>query len=96
MGFISRKFSGHSRTGIPLHSWNVLLLLELGHGVRSCIKIYLLFGNTTNSHNISIALIISLWYFSLSMLPFTFLGRDMHLLLMAPQTYTLTGDFTVA
>ena len=53
MGFMSRKLSGHSRTGIPLHSWNVLVLLELWHGSRSCIKIYTFFGNTTNSHYIS-------------------------------------------
>ena len=43
--------------------WNVLVLLELWHGARSHIKIYLFFGNTTNSHNISIAWIISLWFF---------------------------------
>ena len=96
MGFMSRKFSGHSRMGIPLHSLNVLVILELWHGARSCIKLDPFFGNTTNSHNISIAWIISLWYFALSMLPFTFLGRDRHLLLMASQTCFLTGDFTVA
>ena len=96
MGFMSRQFSGHSRTGIPLHSLNVLVLLEVWHGVRSCIKTYPFFGNTTNSHTISTAWIISLLYFALSMLPFNFLVRDRHLLLMAPQTCTLTGDFTVA
>ena len=71
MGLMSRKFSGHSRTGIPLHSLNFLVLLELWHGARACIKIYPFFGNITNSHNISIAWIISLWYFALSMLQFT-------------------------
>ena len=35
------------------------------------------------------------WYFVLPMLRFTFLRRDWSLLLMAPQTCTLTGDFTV-
>ena len=39
--------------------------------------------------------LISLCYFSLSMLPFTFLWSDMPLLLMASQTCTLTGDLTV-
>ena len=96
MGFMSRKFSGYSRTGIPLHSWNVLVLLELWHGARSCKKIYPFFCKTMNSHSISIAWIISHWYFALFMLPFTFLGRDSHLLIMVPQTCTLTGDFTVA
>ena len=35
------------------------------------------------------------WYFVLTMLPFTFLRRDLSLLLMAPHTCTLTGNFTV-
>ena len=32
------KFPGHARRGVPLHSRNVLLLLELWRGARSCIK----------------------------------------------------------
>ena len=45
MVFISRQFPGHSRTGIPLHSWNVLVLLELWHGAISLFKnIYLSVG----------------------------------------------------
>ena len=38
--FMSRQFPSHSTTGIPLNSWNVLVLLELWHGAISCIKIY--------------------------------------------------------
>ena len=95
MVFMSRQFPSHSRTGIPLHSWNVLVLLELWHGAVSCIKIYPFCGKTTHSRNISISLMISLWYFALSMLPFIFLWREMHLLLMVSQTCTLTCDFTV-
>ena len=48
--FISSEFPGHSRTGIPLHSRNVLALLELWHGARSCIKICHFCGNPTYSH----------------------------------------------
>ena len=62
MRFMSRKFSGHSRMGFPLHFWNVLVLLELRHGARSCIKIYHFFVNTEISH-ISVGWLISLWYF---------------------------------
>ena len=50
LGFMSCEFPGHSRTGIPLHSMNVLVLLELCHSARSCIKIYSFYGNTTHSH----------------------------------------------
>ena len=50
MEFISSEFPGHSRTGIPLHWRNVLALLELWHGARSCIKIYHFCGNPTYSH----------------------------------------------
>ena len=39
MGFMSGELPGHSETGIHLHSRNVLVFLELGHGVRSCIII---------------------------------------------------------
>ena len=93
---MSRQFPSHSRMGIPLHSWNVLVLLELLHGTISCIKIYRFWGDTTHSHNISIPQIISLWYFTLLMLPFIFLWREMHLLLIVSQTCTLTGNFAVA
>ena len=41
MVLMSRQFPGHSRMGLPLHTWNVLVLLELWHGAISCIKIYL-------------------------------------------------------
>ena len=61
MVFLSRQFPSHSITGIPLHSWNALVLLELWHGVIS------FWCNTTHSHNISISWIISLQYFELSM-----------------------------
>ena len=94
MEFISGEFPGHSRMGFPLQSRNVLVLLELWHVARSWIKIYPFCGNTTHSHFISTSCIISLWYFAVSLLPFTFFRRDRPLLLMATQTCTLTGDFT--
>ena len=72
MEFMSGKFPGHSRMGIPLQSRNILVLLEFWHGARSCIKIYSFCRNTTHSHVISISRIISLWYFVLSMLSFIF------------------------
>ena len=50
MVFISSEYPDHSRTGIPLYSMNVLVMLELLHGARSCIKIYLFCGTTTHSH----------------------------------------------
>ena len=50
MVFISGEYPDHSRTGIPLYSMNVLVILELLHGARSCIKIYLFCGTTTHSH----------------------------------------------
>ena len=49
-GIYVGKFPDHSRRGDPLHSRNVQVLLELWHGARSCIKIYLFFGATTHSH----------------------------------------------
>ena len=91
MGSMSGEFLGHSRTGIPLPSTNVLVSIELWHGARSCIQIFSTCGNTTHSLVISIPWIISLWYFALSMLPFTFLRRDRPRLLIAPQPCTLTG-----
>ena len=54
MGFMSGKFPGHSRPGISLHSWHVLVLLELWHGARSCIKIYPFCRNTTHSRHFNI------------------------------------------
>ena len=38
MEFNFGEFPGHSRTGIPLQYMNFLVLLELWHGARSCIK----------------------------------------------------------
>ena len=92
---MSCQFPCHSIMGFPLQSWNVLVLLELWHGGISCIKIYPFCGNTTHSHNILLSWIILLWYSALSM-SIHFSLRDRHLLQMAPQTCTLTGDFTVA
>ena len=50
MGFMSGEYIGHSRTGIPLYSMNVLVILELLQGPRLCIKIYPFCGTTTHSH----------------------------------------------
>ena len=50
MGFMSGEYPGHSRTGIPLYSMNVLVILELLQEARSCIKIYPFCGTTTHSH----------------------------------------------
>ena len=47
---MSGKFPGHFTIGISLHSKNVLVLLGLWHGARSCIKTYPFCGNTTHSH----------------------------------------------
>ena len=91
LGFMSGEFLGHSSTNIPLHSRNDLVFLELWHDAWSCIQIYSFCGNTTHSLVISIPWMKSLWYFALSMLPFTFLRRDRPLLLIAPQTCTRTG-----
>ena len=49
MEFISGQFPGNFGTGMLLYSRNVLVLVELRHGVRSCIKIYPFCGNTTRS-----------------------------------------------
>ena len=49
MEFISGEFAGNLRMDIQLHSRNVLVLLELWHGTRSCIKIYPFCGNITHS-----------------------------------------------
>ena len=40
MESISGKFPGYFRMGISLHSRNVLVLLDLWNGARSCIKVY--------------------------------------------------------
>ena len=80
--------------GVFLYSLD-LVLFELWHGARSCINIYPFCRNITHSHVISLSWIISLWYFALSMLPFTFLWRYWPLLLMTPQICTLAGNFTV-
>ena len=40
MGFMSGEFPCHFRIDILLHSRDVLLLLELWNGARSCIQIY--------------------------------------------------------
>ena len=50
MRFMSVKFPDNFKMVIPLHSRNVLVVLELWHGARACIKIYALCGNTTHSH----------------------------------------------
>ena len=49
MEFTSGEYPGHSRTGITLHSRNVLVLFEL-YCARSYIKLYPSCGNTTHSH----------------------------------------------
>ena len=38
MGFMSSVYRGHSRTGIHLHSRNILVPLELWHVARSYIE----------------------------------------------------------
>ena len=54
MELFSGKFPDHFRTGIYLHSKNVLVLLGLWSGARSCRKIYPFYGNTTHSHRYDI------------------------------------------
>ena len=49
MEFMSVELSGHSKSGIPLHSRNIIVLLQLCHSARSCIKIYPFCRNTTHS-----------------------------------------------
>ena len=95
MRFMSGEIHGHSGRRIPLQSRNILVLLELWHGSKFCIKVYPFWRNTKHSQGISLSWIISLWYFALSMLPFTFLWKDWPLLLMALQICTLAGNFTV-
>ena len=50
MEFISGEYPGHFRTIISLHSRHVLVVLELYHETRSCIKIYPFCGHITHSH----------------------------------------------
>ena len=38
MRFMSGEFLGYSRRRIPLQSMNILVHVELMHGLRSCIK----------------------------------------------------------
>ena len=47
---ISGEYPGHFRTIISLHSRHVLVLLELYHVARSCIKIYPFCGHITHPH----------------------------------------------
>ena len=55
MGFVSGEFPGHSRTDISLQSRNILVLLQVLHGARSCIKTDPFCRNTTHSHVISMS-----------------------------------------
>ena len=91
MGFMSGEFPGHSRTDIPLHSGNFLLLLELWHGASHSYRYSPSVGTQRNV--ISISCIISL-VFRIIHVTFYF-SQSFSLLLRAPQTCTLTGDFTV-
>ena len=50
MEFISDEYPGHFRKIISLHSRHVLVLLELYHEARSCIKIYPFCGRITHSY----------------------------------------------
>ena len=50
MELISGEYPGHFRTIISLHSRHVLVLLELYHEARSCIKIYPFCEHITHSH----------------------------------------------
>ena len=72
MGFMSREFPGNSRTGFPLQSMNILVLLELLHGTISCIKYIPSVGTQSIHMHFNIINNIALVY-ALSMLPFTFL-----------------------
>ena len=55
---LAKKIPWQFQEGYFYHSRNVLVLLELWHGVRSCIKIYPFCRNTTPSHVISKSWII--------------------------------------
>ena len=50
MELISGKFAGYFRMGILLHSRNVLVLLDLLNGTRSCIKVYISSVETQRIH----------------------------------------------
>ena len=56
MELISGKFPGYFRTCISLHSRNVLVLLDLWNGARSCIKMYPFVG--THRFHISLYFIV--------------------------------------
>ena len=49
MEFIFGEYPGHFKT-IIINSRHVLVLLDLSHEARSCIKIYLFCGHITHSH----------------------------------------------
>ena len=49
---MSCEFPAYSRTGIPLHSANVQVFLELWQGPSSCIQIYPFFENPKHSHKL--------------------------------------------
>ena len=46
---MSREFPGHFRAGVPVHSRNILVLLELWHGARSRIKYIISLGQEHNA-----------------------------------------------
>ena len=50
MELIPGKFAGYFRMGILLHSRNVLVLLDLLNGTRSCIKVYISSVETQRIH----------------------------------------------
>ena len=52
MEFMSGEFPAHSRTGIPLHSTYVQVLLELWQDPRSCIQIYPFSENPKHTHEL--------------------------------------------
>ena len=52
--FMSGEFPGHSGIGIPLYSRNVLVLLQLWDGARSCIIACIIFYSVLSlSHMVS-------------------------------------------
>ena len=50
MELISGNFAGYFRMGILLYSRNVLFLLDLLYGTRSCIKVYISSVETQRIH----------------------------------------------
>ena len=59
MRFMSCQFPSHSRTGIPLQSRIVLVLLELWHGARS--RIYP-FGRNTTPNTTTASIVMTVKY----------------------------------